>query len=119
MGEGPVSGNIVPQGPMRHCGQPDEHPLHVNEGADPYTYCDGVSPLEDFFELTIRRPMTDMWQEDGLDHDGWLAYFEAEGVSVVFDEYDSPQSTTLLRIRLKGKDVVYPAKGGLIHGSRD
>lgn len=117
-------GNIVPQGNNIHCANPHEHPVHSRTreqvGADKLpAYCDGVSPLEDFFELTIRRPMTDMWKEESLDHDGWVAYFEAEGLSVVLDEYDDPQSTVLLRIRLKGKDVVYPVKGGLIHGSND
>jgi hypothetical protein len=106
--------------PSRHCGDPASHPKHaVTENwvtgehlPDERSYCDGVTPLGDFVELTVRVPLAGWLKpEDGLTHEELLRDMLEEGLSTyIWDELDASSTKAVLRLRACGKDAVYPLR---------
>lgn len=120
--------------PSRHCGNDVEHPKHLNavlgESAPASftddgkvmmnarkvvydgTYCDGVPPLGDFVELTVRVPLTDyLAMTDVPTHSDALNAILDEGLSTyIWDELTSTRTRVALRLRTKGEDRTYPLR---------
>lgn len=98
--------------PSRHCGLKAGHPKHQNIMPADGTYCDGVPPLEDFLELTVRVPLVAYLSlVEYPDHAAALEAILEEGLGTyVWDEIDSARTKVLLRLRAKGEDRVYPLR---------
>jgi hypothetical protein len=99
---------VIPQGPNRHCGDLEPHDRHVNKatlGGGVGAWCDGVTPLGAFVELTIRVPL----QRAGTSHKAAMAFMERTGLGMFVSYLDHPNTALVLRARTQdGLDVVYP-----------
>lgn len=110
----------LPQGPMAHCGDLEPHDKHASVGEFVpvsssgrrvqvgQAWCDGVTPLEPFVELTIRVPL----QAGGpatASHEAAMRFVERAGLDVFVSYIDHPDSSLLLRVRTADLvDRVYP-----------
>jgi hypothetical protein len=123
---------IIPQGPNRHCGNTEPHDRHENlvnvtplgsaeEKLVPGdgSWCDGIPPLQEFVELTVRVPLSayfgDEKPEDlGLDHRAVLqALGEETGyANFILELADASDSSWVLRLRAAGQDRVYQCPEG-------
>ena len=118
--------SIIPQGPNRHCGNPEKHDRHSNvrldDVADPKVFeyegswCDGIPPLEPFAELTIRVPLTRnvdgtgaIVVGDGSTYDLVVEILTDGDILSIFQAYFPLAKTSrVLRVRWGGRDEVYP-----------
>ena len=89
----------------QHCGQPTSHARHATDG----TWCDGITPLVPFGELTVRVPLTGHMSMEPATHDEALHCILDEGLGAyVWDMLDQPTTRAALRLRWGGQDRVYP-----------
>lgn len=66
--------------------------------------------LTPFVELAVRVPLTDLFHiDEGFTHEEVLRYVLEEGLGTfIWDELDSPNTRSVLRLRWGGVDRVYP-----------
>jgi hypothetical protein len=89
-----------------HCGKPQEHPVHENGDF----WCDGVPVLGPFVELTIRVPLVGNLCFPKEAHEVVFETILEEMATFTWDEVDSHDTRTVLRLRQGGEDRVYPLK---------
>jgi hypothetical protein len=115
--------NMLPQGPNRHCGNLELHERHAlveefvpvdREGFGQsrvvQAWCDGIPPLEAFYELTTRVPL-ESFQIAGASHEEALNYLRDNG-GLLFIMANVINSKVVLRVRAGGEDRVYPIIAG-------
>lgn len=113
---------VIPQGPNVHCGNEEPHDKHQNARGIPGvgmtdlpSWCDGVPPLSQFVELTIRVPLRPEGPS-AKDHKTALEVLARHGLSLFVTYMDHPSTDMVMRVRTADKDRVYPIikrKGGL------
>jgi hypothetical protein len=113
---------IIPQGPNRHCGNPELHDRHQNINAALATldsWCDGIPPLAEFVELVMRVPLTAFFGSEGAGehyntHEEVLdALGEETGhINYLIEFADAEGTSVTVRLRALGKDKVYQASDG-------
>jgi hypothetical protein len=94
--------------PSRHCGLLDGHPRHPNLMPVDGTYCNGVTPLQPFVELTVRVPTRSLLGAEDNDHQKVLALLHDEGLGILLDMLDREETRCALRVRAGAEDRVYP-----------
>jgi hypothetical protein len=97
---------ILPQGPNIHCGDKEPHDKHAN-AVVPNAWCDGVPPLESFYELTIRVPLSCYGHADDS-HQQALHLLNEEGLGFILDQATNTAALLALRVRAGGEDRFYP-----------
>jgi hypothetical protein len=105
-----VIGNGLPHKP---CGAiPGHHEVHTYaEGqTTPNFWCDGVPVLGPFVELTIRVPLVGYLDFEESDHERTLEAILEELGTFTWDEVDSRDTRTVLRLRQGGEDTVHPLR---------
>ena len=110
----------LPQGPMVHCGDKESHGQHANPThGDLDAYCDGVTPLEEFVEITVRVPLSAYFGDEGPQGAGLTSHREViaamadnnEQVLGWFWEMADDQLIPL-RVRACGEDRFYQCQEG-------
>lgn len=100
----------LPQGPMKHCGKLEAHDKHPNlstVGGGVAMWCDGVTPLEPFVELTIRVPLSNGGA--AVSNAAAVKLLATHGMSFFVNYLDHPKTALVLRARTQdGVDRVYP-----------
>lgn len=100
-------GALIPQGPRRHCGNPENHDRHPNLPTDG-SWCDGLQPLVDFVEVTVRMPLADFYGPYyDYSKDDFFAHVREDNVNIpnwLWGSYDGPYA---VRLRKSGKDRYY------------
>ncbi len=101
-------GELIPQHYRReYCGAAEPHDRHVNEILG--KWCTGVPPLTPFVELTVRVPLVGSMDMGDAEHSEVLGAILEEGLATyIWDELDSPETKSVLRLRVGGEDRVYP-----------
>lgn len=114
--------SILPQGPNRHCGNPELHVKHASVGEFVpvsatgervqvgQAWCDGVPPLPPFVEVTVRVPIEQLGfiDADKVPHQLVLDELGRVGLGPVFSSIAYAMAL-IIRVRTSdGIDKIYP-----------